>query len=320
MTKVKVRNKPTVKEYLKERFKNIPLTVLMVLFTAFCFASLIYFAVIGGHGRDCIISMVYFLIVPLFYILEYLLNVRAPIGYAVFTMLFVLFCFLGACYNFYTIIPFLDDVLHAAWGIVFGVIGMVLIKALVGTPKTVKSVIAYAIFGIGFAMILSIIWEIYEYVGDKLIPDMDMQEDTIVTYIHSFMMHDPYDHLHTWKVDNIVKTIIIDANGNEFVIEGGYLDVGIVDTMQDLIWCFCTIVVFSIILAVDWCKGKYLYRFMIPALTDEKFDRITPLKSGRRDEGESAAKEESVDLEAEEGAEPAEEVSVGEAPEEDKKD
>lgn len=303
MTKTKTGNRPTVKAYLKDRFKNIPFTVLMALFTAFCFASLIYFAVIGGHSRDCIISMVYFLIVPLFYILEYALNVRAPIGYALFTMLFVLFCFLGACYNFYTYIPFLDDVLHAAWGIVFGIIGMVLIKALVGTPKTIKSVIAYVIFGIGFAMILSIIWEIYEYVGDKIIPDMDMQEDTIVTYIHSFMMHDPYDHLHTWKVDDIVKTIIIDANGNEFVVEGGYLDVGIVDTMEDLIWCFCTIVVFSVILAVDWCKGKYLYRFMIPALNGEEFDRITPLKSAKTEavkEEESAQPEETPAEEAKE--------------------
>ena len=307
MTKVKTGNRPTVKEYLKQRLKNVPLTVLMALFTAFCFASLIYFAVIGGHSRDCIISMVYFLIVPVFYVLEYVLNVRAPLGYTVFMLLFVLFCFLGACYNFYTLIPCLDDILHAAWGIVFGVIGIVLIKSLVGTPKTVKAVIAYVLFGIGFAMILSIIWEIYEYVGDKIIPDMDMQEDTIVHYIHSFMMHDPYDHLNTWKVDNIVKTIIIDANGNEFVIEGGYLDVGIVDTMQDLIWCLGTIVVFSVILAVDWCKGKYLYRFTIPALTGETFERITPAKQ-----------EESV--EANEEAPASDGAATAEAAEDENKD
>ncbi|MDE7163234.1 MAG: hypothetical protein K2O44_04040 [Clostridia bacterium] len=308
MTKVKVKNRPTIKEYLKERFKNVPLTVLMAAFTAFCFASLIYFAVIGGHSRDCIISMVYFLIVPVFYVLEYSLNVRAPLGYTIFMLLFVLFCFLGACYNFYTLIPFLDDVLHAAWGIVFGVIGIVLVKFLIGPPKTIKGVIACVLFGIGFAMILSIIWEIYEYVGDKIIPDMDMQEDTIVRYIHSFMMHDPYDHLHTWKVDDIVKTIIIDADGNEFVIEGGYLDVGIVDTMQDLIWCFGTIVVFSVILAVDWCKGKYLYRFVIPALRGEQFERIT------------AAQQESVESAEAEEEEPAEEATTGEVAEEENKD
>ena len=52
MTKVesrktrKVRNKPTLKEYLKERLKNIPLTIIMSLFVAFCIASMIYFAVL----------------------------------------------------------------------------------------------------------------------------------------------------------------------------------------------------------------------------------------------------------------------------------
>lgn len=306
MTKVKTGKRPAIKEYLKERLKNIPLTVLMALFTAFCFASLIYFATLGGHGRDCIISFVYFLIVPLFYLLEYALNVRAPLGYTVFMLLFVLFCFLGACYNFYTLIPFLDDVLHAAWGIVFGVIGIIIIKSFIGTPKTVKGVIAYVLFGIGFAMILSVIWEIYEYVGDKILPDMDMQEDTIVKYIHSFMMHDPYDHLHTWKVDDIVKTIVIDANGNEFVIEGGYLDVGIVDTMQDLIWCFGTVVVFSVILAIDWCKGKYLYRFIIPALTDETFERIAAAREVKEVAEEESATETEEAVEVAESAEEAE--------------
>ena len=294
MTKVKTGKRPAVKEYLKERLKNIPLTVLMALFTAFCFASLIYFATLGGHGRDCIISFVYFLIVPLFYLLEYALNVRAPLGYTVFMLLFVLFCFLGACYNF------------AAWGIVFGVIGIIIIKSFIGTPKTVKGVIAYVLFGIGFAMILSVVWEIYEYVGDKILPDMDMQEDTIVNYIHSFMMHDPYDHLHTWKVDDIVKTIVIDANGNEFVIEGGYLDVGIVDTMQDLIWCFGTVVVFSIILAIDWCKGKYLYRFIIPALTDETFERISAAREVKEVAEEENATETEEAVEVAESAEEAE--------------
>ena len=155
-------------------------------------------------------------------------------------------------------------------------------------------------------MILSVVWEIYEYVGDKILPDMDMQEDTIVNYIHSFMMHDPYDHLHTWKVDDIVKTIVIDANGNEFVIEGGYLDVGIVDTMQDLIWCFGTVVVFSIILAIDWCKGKYLYRFIIPALTDETFERISAAREVKEVAEEENATETEEAVEVAESAEEAE--------------
>lgn len=282
MTKVKekkLRNtgRPTVKEYLKERLKDIPLTVMMGAFVAFCIASIIYFTCIGRY-RDIAIGFAYMLIVFVFYIAEYTLNVRAPYGYTIFMLLFVLFCFLGASYNFYYTIPCLDDILHAAWGIVFSVVGIILIKSLIGAPKTAKAVIAYVLFGVGFAMLLSIVWEIYEYSGDRLIADMDMQQDTVVKYIHSFIMfpnpaNPSPDNLHTWQVNDIVKTVIIDANGVEHVIEGGYLDLGLTDTMYDLIFCFATTAVFSIVLAIDWCKGKYLYRFIIPALVGEKYDK-----------------------------------------------
>ena len=53
----------------------------------------------------------------------------------------------------------------------------------------------------------------------------------------------------------------------------GYLDLGLYDTMYDLIFCFATTAVFSIVLAIDWCKGKYFYRFIIPALVGEKYDK-----------------------------------------------
>ena len=282
MTKVKEKrlkriDRPTVKEYVKERIKDIPLTIMMAAFIAFCLASIIYFICIGRY-RDIAIGFAYMAIVFVIYFAEYTLNVRAPYGYIVFTLLFVLFCFLGASYNLYYTIPHLDDILHAAWGVVFSVVGIILIKGLIGTPKTPKAVIAYVLFGVGFAMLLSVVWEIYEYSGDRLIPDMDMQQDDIVDHIHSFMMYpDPSnpspDNLHTWKVENIVKTIIIDANGNEYVIPNGYLDLGLTDTMHDIIFCFATTAVFSIILAIDWCKGKYFYRFIIPQLVGEKYDR-----------------------------------------------
>lgn len=282
MTKVKEKkfrstDRPTVKEYLKERLKDIPLTIMMGAFVAFCIASVIYFTCIGRY-RDIAIGLAYMAIVFVFYIAEYTLNVRAPYGYTIFMLLFVLFCFLGASYNFYYTIPCLDDILHAAWGIVFSVVGIILIKSLIGAPKTTKAVIAYVLFGVGFAMLLSIVWEIYEYSGDRLIADMDMQQDTVVRYIHSFIMfpnpaNPSPDNLHTWQVNDIVKTIIIDADGVEHVIEGGYLDLGLTDTMYDLIFCFATTVVFSVVLAIDWCKGKYFYRFIIPALVGEKYDR-----------------------------------------------
>ena len=303
MTKVKEKkirknDRPTVKEYIKERIKDIPLTVMMGAFVAFCIASIIYFICIGQY-RDIPIGCAYMAIVFVFYLAEYTLNVRAPYGYTVFMLLFVLFCFLGASYNFYGKITHLDDILHAAWGIVFSVVGIIIIKSLIGAPKTSKGVIAYVLFGLGFAMFLSVLWEIYEFSGDSILHTMDMQQDTIVKHFHSFFLHDPYDNLHTVEIDGIAKTILYDANGNElYTINGGYLDLGLYDTMYDLIFCFATTAVFSIVLAVDWCKGKYLYRFIIPALVGEKYD-----KNGNMIEVVAECADGATAAEAEEGEE-----------------
>ncbi len=271
MTKVKLKNKPSFGEYLKGRLKCIPVTVIMALFIAFCIASIIYFIVIGQY-RDITIACVYMAVVAVFYLSEYSLDVRSPLGYVIFLMLFVLFCFLGASFNLYGLIPPLDDILHAAWGIVFSVIGIILVKSLIGFPRTNKSVIACVLFGVGFAMLLSVVWEIYEYSGDCLLHSMDMQQDTIVHHFHSFLLHDPYDNLHTVEINGITKTIIEYGNGQTLVLDG-YLDLGLIDTMTDLIFCFATTFVFSVALAIDWCKGKYLYRFLIPASRGEKYGK-----------------------------------------------
>ena len=269
--KVKKSDRPTVKEYVRERIRDIPLTIMMGAFVAFCIASIIYFICIGQY-RDIPIGCAYMAIVFVFYFAEYSLNVRAPYGYIVFMLLFVLFCFLGASYNFYGKIPPLDDILHAAWGIVFSVVGIILIKSLTGAPKTTKGVIAQVLFGLGFAMLLSVVWEIYEFSGDSILHSMDMQQDTVVHHFHSFFLHDPYDNLHTVEVDGITKTIIEYGNGQTLEIEG-YLDLGLYDTMFDLIFCFAATVVFSVALAIDWSKGKHFYRFIIPALVGEKYDK-----------------------------------------------
>lgn len=276
--KVKVKkksNRPTVAEYLRERFTNIPTTIFMVSYILFCFATLIYILVTGQFEKtgNC---LAFLAMGFLFYIAEYALNVRSPYGFTAFLWLFLIFNFMGACYNLYALISFIDDILHAAWGIAFAVIGIIIIKSLMGVPKTKKAVVCYVLFGVGFVMLTSVVWEIYEYFLDHVYHTMDMQPSTLITHFHSFFAHEPYDGYHTGCIDGITKTVIhyID-NGQpaEFTIEGGYIDMGINDTMIDLIDCFSSMVIFSIVLGIDWCRKKWLYRFIIPALVGEKYDK-----------------------------------------------
>ncbi len=306
----KISRQP-VKEYLKERLKDVKLTVFMGLFVCWCLFAVVYVGVIG-HARDIPITLLYLAVVPVFYFAEWSLNMRVPFAYTVFLMLFVLFCHLGACFNFYYIIPHLDDILHGAWGLVFSTIGIILIKAMIGPPKNAKGVIVYVLFGLGFAMLMSVLWEIFEFCGDSLIPDLDMQQDTVVNQIESFMMYptpqNPSpDNQHTWKVYGIASTVLYDAEGNVIgTIDGGYLDLGLLDTMADLLFCTGFVLLFSAALIIDWFTCKFIYRHFIPSLVGE-FDSAQAEdkmpaegdKEAEEDGQSSEADEETADGEAE---------------------
>lgn len=278
-------------KYIVERSrKDIIFTVLVSLYLAFCIGSLIYFAVLGGeHVRDCLIALSYIIVIPVFYFAEYSLKIRSPYPYTIFVLVYCVFCFLGASYNFYTYIPMLDDILHACWGILFASLGMSLAKSLLGEPKSLKQFIAYLVFGAGFCMLIAIAWEIYEFTCDRLMSNFDMQEDTIIKGFHSFMLHDPYDHLHTEKFDDITKTIIYygDNQVREF---DGYVDIGLFDTMMDIIWCVVTTAALCAVLSVDHALGGKLYPHIIPVYVGEKGN------------GEEAEKEET---QSEQGGEQA---------------
>lgn len=273
---IKTKQKKSVKEYFKsfgryfaERSKSsIATSVIMALYVAFCIGSLIYFVIIG-RGRDCLVSVAYLIIAPIFYLAEFNLKIRSPLLYTLFVIVFCTFCFLGASYNFYTIIPMLDDILHACWGILFSTLGFCIIKSLMGEPKSTNQFVAYLLFSIGFCMLLSIIWEIYEYACDSLMANFDMQQDTIVDHIHSFGMYpDPFnpkpDNLHTWQVEGIDHTILYDAAGNPIATIPGYLDIGLHDTMWDIIWCVITTCALCVVLSIDRKAGGKLYPHIIP--------------------------------------------------------
>lgn len=291
------KQKRSLLKYFKERNKSsVTLIILMSLYAAFCIGSLIYFAVIG-RGRDCLVSVAYFIIVPIFYLAEYNLKIRSPLPYTIFVLVFCAFCFLGASYNFYTIIPMLDDILHACWGVLFSTLGFCIIKSLMGEPKTVKQFVAYLLFSVGFCMLLSIIWEIYEYACDSLFPNFDMQQDTIVHHIHSFALYDnPFDphpdNLHTWQVSGIDHTTLYDVNGNEIATIPGYLDIGLHDTMWDIIWCVITTCALCAVLAVDKKLGGKLYPHIIPVYVGKEG---TTEKEGAKDAQAEAEQTETDD-------------------------
>ena len=111
-------------------------------------------------------------------------------------------------------------------------------------------------------MTIGVLWEFLEYSIDKVMLS-DMQKDKLVTKISSVWLN-PDGKNKAIVVDNINKTIIYSDSG-ETVIKGGYLDLGLNDTMKDLIVNFVGAVVFSIfgyLYVINRDKYKIAEKFM----------------------------------------------------------
>ena len=91
-------------------------------------------------------------------------------------------------------------------------------------------------------MTIGVLWEFFEC-GADIFLGQDMQKDFIVDHFQSVTL-DPTHSQTVIHVDDITGTVIQTASGKTFTIEGGYLDIGILDTMKDLLVNFIGAIVF----------------------------------------------------------------------------
>ena len=153
---------------------------------------------------------------------------------------------LGEINNFYGRIPFWDTILHTLNGFLCAGIGFSLVDLLNQNSKRIKlSPLYIAIVAFCFSMTIGILWEFFEFTADYL-TKTDMQKDRIVREISSVMLNKDNENVPI-KIKDIEKTEIYSKDGTVTIIENGYLDIGIIDTMKDLFVNFIGAVVFSII-------------------------------------------------------------------------
>lgn len=150
---------------------------------------------------------------------------------------------LGEISEFYLMFPFWDAVLHTLNGFLAAAIGFSMVDLLNRSEKAVfnLSPLFMAIVAFCFSMTIGVIWEFFEFGMDQ-IAGYDMQKDTVVHTIRSVTL-DPAGRNVPYVIKGISDTAV---NGRELGL-GGYLDLGLVDTMQDLIVNFIGAVIFSVI-------------------------------------------------------------------------
>ena len=98
-----------------------------------------------------------------------------------------------------------------------------------------------AIAAFCFAMTVGVLWEFVEFAADRIFL-LDMQKDTVVHTISSVMLDETNRNIPI-VISNIESASI---NGVDLGL-GGYLDIGLYDTMEDLFVSFVGAVTFSVI-------------------------------------------------------------------------
>lgn len=204
----------------------------------------------------CLLSLVLF-IIPTFIENEFKIKLPSVLESIIYCFIFAAEI-LGEINNFYGRIPYWDTILHALNGFLAAGIGFSLIDLLNENSKSINlSPIFVAIVAFCFSMTIGVLWEFFEYGADKYLK-FDMQKDALVSTISS-VEFDPNKSNKSITVSNIQSTQI-NTDEETVTIEGGYLDIGINDTMGDLIVNFIGATSFSFI-GFLYIKNREKYKF-----------------------------------------------------------
>lgn len=217
----------------------------------------------------CLLTLI-LLLLPT--IVERALMVDLPNTLEIIIMLFIFAAeILGEIRSFYTTFYGWDTILHTINGFLCAAIGFALVDMLNRNEKfsLTLSPTYMALVAFCFSMTIGVLWEFFECIMDQLFL-LDMQKDAVVNTISTVML-DPTGGNTPVIIRDITDVVVITAAGEEISLGlGGYLDIGILDTMKDLMVNFVGAVVFSFIgyfYVKNRGKGKFASWF-IPKVVD----------------------------------------------------
>lgn len=171
---------------------------------------------------------------------------------------------LGELSDFYGYFKIWDTTLHTLNGFLAAGVGFSLVYLLNKNAEGINlSPLFLAIVTFCFSMTVGVMWEFFEYAGDRWM-NLDMQKDRIVQQINSVSFG--ADGNDVYHIEDIQRTVIEgkDDSGNiiETVIDDGYLDIGIIDTMKDLFVNLIGAIVFSVLGYLYAHHDQRKYRFV----------------------------------------------------------
>ena len=216
----------------------------------------------------------------------------------------IIYCFiyaaeiLGEINSFYTLIPGWDTMLHTINGFLVAAVGFCLVDLFDRSERfSFKlSPLFLAIVAFCFSMTVGVLWEFFEFGADQFF-GTDMQKDFIVQQVNSVTLN-PSGLNEVMHVP--IESLVV--NGEDWMeFPGGYVDIGLIDTMKDLQVNFIGAVAFSLIgffYVKSRGKGR-LAASLIPIVLDPEEDEQAeqPSPDGAGPETGGAEKKISPDRE-----------------------
>ena len=170
------------------------------------------------------IGSLFLILLP--WLMEALFRCRVSLPVYLFALFYSMGPMLGHCYDFYYTVPYWDKFLHLVGGVMFALLGLFLFEKYAG-PQGRRLFVAAA-FGFCFSVTVSVFWEFFEYGSDALL-GMDMQSDSLVMAINSYLLSDSMGG--AASIEGIEEVVV---NGMPLPVKG-YIDLGLIDTMRDML-------------------------------------------------------------------------------------
>lgn len=148
---------------------------------------------------------------------------------------------LGEVSRYYILYSYWDTMLHTVNGFLAAAVGFALVDILNRSDKVEieLSPLFVVLTAFCFSMTIGVLWEFFEFGMDYFFM-MDMQKDTVIPMINSVLLHPEQLNI---PVQVVVEELIVNGEVWDY---GGYIDIGLIDTMKDMFVNFIGAVIFSV--------------------------------------------------------------------------
>ena len=252
---------------LRGTIRRQPAVFTVYLVLRLIVAATLVSSILRGEYESAFICLLVLVLFLLPFFIQQNFGIELPSALEIIILLFIFAAeILGELECYFITYPHWDTMLHTTTGFLCAATGFAMIDILNRNSriKFALSPVYVALVAFCFSMTVGVLWEFFEFGMDRLF-SMDMQKDTVIGSVTSVML-DPTNSNTPVTIDGITSVAV---NGQELGF-GGYLDIGLYDTMADLFVNFIGAAIFSTIgyfYIKHRGKGK-LAKAFIPTLAD----------------------------------------------------